>query len=126
MTKKVFLIHCNGKSRNLRMGFCWMGFFLPIVWALSEGLWRPFAFSLLGYFIMQMSVDASAYYHQPGFSVAGIFSYPLAMLVFGLRGKRWILRDMLRNGYVDNSLKDMDMDAHARHSIQSLPRLEGK
>ena len=81
------------------MGFCWFGFFLPTIWAVTEGLWRPFAFSLLGYLVTRLANDASSYYGSKPFGLFGLFGYPLVMVVFGTWGKKWLIADMLKHGY---------------------------
>lgn len=98
MTKILFLVHPNGKSRRLKLGFCWFGFFFPVVWAVSEGLWRPFAFSLLGYYLLTRASDLARDLRVPAFALLG-FSYIVVMVVFGLYGKKWLASDLLSHGY---------------------------
>lgn len=70
------------------MCFCWLGFFTPMPWALSEGLWRPCAFVLLSVLTYKLSAGAANYYANPFFALPGLLAYPFVMLIFGLRGKR--------------------------------------
>ncbi len=102
MAKVRFLIHPNGKSRRIRHGFCWFGFLVPTVWAVSEGLWRPFAFSLLGYLLLTRSPDLARDLRIPVLGLAGV-SYFVLMFVFGAFGKKWLVEDLLAHGYRDSA-----------------------
>jgi hypothetical protein len=98
MTNILFLVHPNGKSRRLKLGFCWLGFFLPTVWAVSEGLWRPFAFSLLGYYLLTRASNLARDLRAPAFVLLGL-TYFVIMIVFGVYGKKWLVSDLLAQGY---------------------------
>ena len=104
MTGSILLIHPNGKSRRIRPGFCWMGFFLTTLWAISEGLWRPFAFSLLGWQLTKLSIVLARYFDSVLIALFCPFAYPAVMVFFGIYGKRWLVADMMRNGYVASRL----------------------
>ena len=100
MKKSILLIHSNGKSRQLKPGFCWLGFFIPGLWALSEGLWRLWAFSLIPVVVTQLSGGVPEHSGQRVWGLIGLFGYLLIMIVFGVFGKKWLLADMLKHGYV--------------------------
>jgi len=102
MSKIRLLVHPNGKSRRIKSGFCWLGFLLPTVWAVSEGLWRPFAFSLLGYYLLTRASDLAKDLHIPALTLLGL-SYFIVMVIFGIFGKKWLVDDLLAHGYRDLS-----------------------
>jgi len=54
MKKTIHLVHGNGENRILHMSFCWAGFFIPTLWAISEGLWRLWALSLINEIIHRL------------------------------------------------------------------------
>jgi len=70
-----------------------------MLWALSEGLWRPYAFVILSVLIFRLSADAANYYGNPVFGMSGLVAYPLTMLIFGLYGKKWLLTHLAKQGY---------------------------
>jgi hypothetical protein len=111
MAKILFLVHPSGKSRRLKLGFCWLGFFLPTVWAVSEGLWRPFAFSLLGYYLLTRASDLARDLRTPAFVLLGL-TYFVVMVIFGVYGKKWLVSDLLAHGYREVHVKE-DSDFHA-------------
>lgn len=98
VTTTLFLVHPSGKSRRIDLNFCWLGFFLPTVWSVSEGLWRPFAFSLLGYYFLTKSSNLARDLGIPAIALLGL-SYFVIMVVFGVHGKKWVASDMLAHGY---------------------------
>lgn len=107
MNEKILLVHPNGKSRNLKLGFCWLGFLLPTVWAVSEGLWRPFALSLLGYYFLTRASDLARDFKTPALVLLG-FVYFVVMIIFGIYGKKWLVSDLLRHGYHEVCTSDLD------------------
>lgn len=107
MSKIRLLIHPNGKSRRIRSGFCWLGFLLPPVWAVSEGLWRPFGFSLLGYFLLTRASDLARDLRTPALVLLGLV-YFVMMAIFGALGKKWLIDDLLAHGYLDARLGEND------------------
>jgi hypothetical protein len=111
MTKILFLVHPNGKSRRLKLGFCWFGFFLPVVWAVSEGLWRPFAFSLLGYYLLSRASDLARDLKTPAFVLLA-FTYIVVMVIFGLYGKKWLASELLSHGYREVHVNEAREDSH--------------
>jgi hypothetical protein len=98
MKNALFFVHPNGKSRTIKPGFCWLGFCLPLVWAVSEGLWRPFAFALLGHVLLARAGDLARHFETPSMILAAL-SYFVVMIVFGRYGKGWLMSDMLAHGY---------------------------
>jgi len=98
MTRKLLLVHPNGKSRHIEPGFCWLGFLLPVVWSVSEGLWRPFAFAPLGHFLLMIGNDLAYDFKNPAFSLLGQ-TYFGVMIAFGVYGKHWLVSDLLAHGY---------------------------
>lgn len=107
MAKFRLLVHPNGKSRRIRYGFCWLGFLLPPVWAVSEGLWRPFGFSLLGYLFLTRASDLARDLRTPALVLLGLV-YLLVMAIFGAFGKKWLIDDLLAHGYHDVLLDEND------------------
>ncbi|MGM9485864.1 hypothetical protein [Ideonella sp. YS5] len=97
----------------MKLGFCWIGFFLPGLWAMSEGLWRPFAFTALFFKLMSVSENAAAEMELRSLSdiasllnIAAALSalaYLLTMLFCGLFGKRWLVARLRKQGYVERS-----------------------
>jgi hypothetical protein len=97
----------------VRMGFCWVGFFVPGLWAISEGLWRPFAFSALFMKLMSVSDDAVTVLERRSpsdivsllnlASALCAVAYLLTMLFCGLFGKRWLVGRLRKLGYVERS-----------------------
>jgi hypothetical protein len=102
MVDTVLLLHPDGKSRRVRLAFCWLGFLIPTLWSLSEGLWRPCAFSLLGAVATHLTFNAAKVVGVPLFSFLGFLIYPAVMLAFGFRGNRWLLSHLLVKGWVPN------------------------
>jgi hypothetical protein len=97
----ILLVHRGGKTRTVRLGFSWFAFLLPMLWAISEGLWRPFGFALLGGALAKFSVDV---YRSSGAStwvIAGLLGYAVLMLLFGWFGKKWLVADLLKHGYIE-------------------------
>ncbi|MES2151700.1 MAG: hypothetical protein V4508_18125 [Pseudomonadota bacterium] len=111
MSNFRLLVHPNGKSRRIKPGFCWLGFLLPTVWAVSEGLWRPFAFSLLGYYLLTRAHDIANDLRIPALALLGL-SYFVVMAIFGMNGKKWLVDDLLAHGYWD--VMSEEKDDHAR------------
>jgi hypothetical protein len=109
MSKLRLLVHPNGKSRRIKPGFCWLAFLLPTVWAASEGLWRPFAFSLLGYYFLARAADLAKDLRIPALALLGL-SYLVVMAVFGSFGKKWLVDDLLAHGYRDVLLETEKKD----------------
>ncbi|MDC8760514.1 hypothetical protein OIK44_23275 [Janthinobacterium sp. hw3] len=99
------LVHPNGKSRRIKRGFCWLGFLLPTLWAISEGLWRPFAFSLLGYYLYTRAFDFVNDLQIPALALLWP-SYFVVMVIFGAFGKKWLVNDLLAHGYRDVPLEE--------------------
>lgn len=104
MKEAILWIHSNGKSRQIEPGFCWFGFFLPHLWAFSEGLWRLWAGSLWAIFLVALSITASKNYALPFLSLIGLGGYLLLMIAFGVLGKKWLVADMLKQGYQAKNL----------------------
>jgi hypothetical protein len=100
MKEIILLRREDGKNRTIRTGFCWLGFFIPMLWALSEGLWRPCAFVMLSVLLSKLSVEAANYYDNPFFFFPGLIAYLSTMLIFGLYGKKWLLAHLVKQGYV--------------------------
>lgn len=94
----------NGNSRTIRLGFCWAGFFIPQLWAVSEGLWRPFAFTLLSGLALRFFDEAAKHYANDGLLVMGFIQYLLMMFCFGLYGQNWLVADLSKRGYTVSSL----------------------
>ena|ERR1035437_6467073 len=124
MRGRVFLIHPNGRSRTIRKGFCWVGFLLPQVWSLVHGYWRPWAISGLPFAIGRVSEGVTEYCrlhsYLGNFSCLDIaLSLALLppvmqltlMIVFGLYGQQWMVSDLLKHGYRDNTPFDTDTQA---------------
>lgn len=116
----VHLVHKNGKHRIVRLGFCWTGFFLPTVWAMSEGLWRLCAISLIGVPATQISQALVSYCDHFGFDAAiryayllglvGTIGYIFTMVYFGLQGQKLLVDDLLRHGYtVEGSAQSVEI-----------------
>jgi hypothetical protein len=100
----LLLTHRGGKTRTVRPGFSWFAFLLPMLWAISEGLWRPFGFALLGGAFTKFSIDA---YRSSGaalVAIVGLLGYAVLMFLFGWFGKKWLVADLLKHGYVEQSL----------------------
>src|SRR5471030_397663 len=115
MAKMLFLVHPNGKSRRLKLCFCWFGFFLPVAWAVSEGLWRPFAFSLLGYYLLVRASDLARDLRIPAFVLLG-FTYIVVMVIFWLYGKKWFASDLLSHGCRELLVSEARKDSHLKGS----------
>lgn len=105
----IHLVHRNGHHRIVPLGFCWFGCMLPTIWAMSEGLWRPFALSLI-VFLAGQAGDIMASTCQQGMfcnslTLAGLIrlggaaTYLFCMAYFGLRGKDMLVADLLQHGY---------------------------
>jgi hypothetical protein len=111
MKKSVHLVNANGNHRIIKMGFCWVGFFVPGLWAMSEGLWRLFAFSALFPSFASLFSDAADQLQRRSLSNAAsllnltadlaVVACLLTMLCTGLFGKRWLVGRLLRQGYVE-------------------------
>ncbi|MDR3481584.1 MAG: hypothetical protein P4L91_12840 [Burkholderiaceae bacterium] len=119
--KSVHLVHKNGKHRIVPLGFCWAGFLLPTVWAISEGLWRPFAASLLFFMADKVAGLAEIYCEHGGFTavipyiiflkIAAFASYVFTMGYFGVHGKELLIGDLLNHGYfVEGSPRPVEPD----------------
>ncbi len=106
MKKSILLVHDDGRSRQLKPGFCWLGFLLLGLWALSEGLWRLWACSLLPFVVIQLTGNVSEYYGRRVWILIGLLGYLLVMIVFGIFGKKWLVADLLKHGYVEKELSD--------------------
>jgi hypothetical protein len=88
------------------LGFCWTGFFLPTLWALSEGLWRPFALSLPFFFANQFIEVLASSCEQGEFCTAIPFvavfrlicfvGYLCTMGYFGYNGEQLLIDDLLQ------------------------------
>ena len=112
MSKSVHLVHANGSHRIIKMGFCWTGFFIPGLWAMSEGLWRPFAFSALCLSLLGLFSDAAADFQRHSLSGVSSFlslssdlsavAYLLTMLCCGMFGKKWLVVSLTKHGYVEH------------------------
>ena len=114
MSKKesILLVHPNGNHRIVKMGFCWGGFFVPALWAISEGLWRPFAFSALLVKLTIVSGDAATEFERRSLpdtasllniaTALCVVAYILTMLLYGLFGKKWLVGKLKKQGYVEH------------------------
>lgn len=100
MSEKTVMVDREGKCRRIQKGFCWPAFLVPTLWALSEGLWRQCALSVLAAFATRISLEAARTNGVPLLSVAGLLIYPSAMLVFGCFGNRWLLSHLAAHGWV--------------------------
>lgn len=111
MKEPVHLVHANGNHRIIKVGFCWPGFLLPGLWAMSEGLWRPFAFSSLFFNLIALFSDVAENSQRRSLSDITTLSdqaaalsataYFLMMLCCGLFGKKWLVGRWLKHGYVE-------------------------
>jgi len=119
----VHLVHKNGHHRIVRLGFCWSGCLLPPVWALSEGLWRPFAFSILFWFADKLHHAVLVSCDQTGFcavlaftgllKIAALVSYFFIMSQFGFHGKEILIADLLKHGYfVEGTPRPVEIDEY--------------
>lgn len=109
--KSIHLVHRNGKHRIVRLGFCWAGFFAPPLWAMSEGLWRCFAWSIAGLTVAKVSETVMDYctltYHHAAIPYAALLraistsSYFVGMVYFGIRGQDLLVDDLLAHGYAE-------------------------
>lgn len=80
---------------------------------MSEGLWRPFAFTALFYKLMSVSDNVAAELERRSLSdIASLLNiatalsalaYLLTMLFCGLYGKRWLVGRLRKQGYVQRS-----------------------
>jgi hypothetical protein len=113
VTNFVHLVHRHGKHRIVRMGFCWTGFFLPTLWAISEGLWRIaalsstiFAMPYVNSFLLVYS-DATGNKQIAFASVAvtgaSYLFYLCLMAYVGVHGQQMIVDDLLAHGYARES-----------------------
>ena len=111
-SKSVHLVHANGNHRIIKTGFCWGGFFVPSLWAISEGLWRPFAVSALFMNLVTLFSNAADDLERRSHSdlgslmsllaVVSTSAYLLTMLCCGLFGKRWIVGRLIKHGYAEH------------------------
>lgn len=69
MAQTVVTLTSQGRRRSGRTGFSWSAFLVPTLGALSEGLWRQCAFSLLTVLASRIALDAARIY---GFPFLGI------------------------------------------------------
>jgi hypothetical protein len=105
----IHLVNRHGVHRIVRMGFCWPGFLVPVLWAMSEGLWRPFAFSLIFFFAdrvaeavalsCEQGAACSAVPYAAVFRLTGFVSYVFMMGYLGYNGKNLLVTDLQRHGY---------------------------
>jgi hypothetical protein len=109
VTNSVHLVYRHGKHRIVRMGFCWTGFFLPTLWAISEGLWRiaalssiVFAMPYVNSFLMDYSevTGNKQVTFAPVFFASASFLFYLYLMVYvGVHGQQLIVDDLLAHGY---------------------------
>lgn len=112
MKESVHLVHPNGNHRIVKMGFCWVGFFLPSLWSISEGLWRPFAFTAFFVKLMSVSSEAATEFEQRSLADTALIlnittvicalAYLLTMIFCGIYGKKWLVDRLMKQGYVDH------------------------
>jgi hypothetical protein len=110
MNMSVHLAHPNGNHRIIKTGFCWLGFLVPSLWAMSEGLWRPFAFSALCANLLTLFSKASDDFQLRSlpeassllslFAGLSAIAYLLTMFCCGLFGRRWMISRLVKHGYV--------------------------
>jgi hypothetical protein len=119
----IHLVHKNGKHRIVSLGFCWFGCLLPPLWTLSEGLWRPFAGSLLFFLAIKLDEAAVITCQQSEFCAAlpyiGLlkgacfFGYVFTMAYFGFDGKKMLIADLLKHGYfVEGTPRPVESDEY--------------
>jgi len=112
MTRSVHLVRANSGHRIVRMGFCWTGFFLPGLRAISEGLWRVWALQALWASLVTFFHDAAEDFQRhshPGVSSflslcadLSAMALVLTMLCCGMFGKRWLVASLFKRGYVEH------------------------
>lgn len=99
MAQTVVTLTSQGRRRSVRTGFSWPAFLVPTLWALSEGLWRQCAFSLLTVLASRIALDAARIYGFPFLGIVGLLLCPLMMLTFGRFGNRWLLSQLTARGW---------------------------
>jgi hypothetical protein len=100
MSEKVVIFNRDGQSRSMRKGFCWPAFLVPTLWALSEGLWRQCALSMLAAVATRTAFQAATTDGVSLLSVIGLLIYPSVMFVFGRYANRWLLSYLVTRGWV--------------------------
>ena len=98
--RRIRLFHRDGKFRIVRTGFCWFGFLFTALWAISEGIWRPFGFALLAVLTTRICYHAFYQYGIPVYGIVALSAYPMTMIVFGLYGNKWLINILLKRGYL--------------------------
>lgn len=99
MAQTVVTLTSQGRRRSVRTGFSWPAFLVPTFGALSEGLWRQCAFSLLTVLASRIALDAARIYGFPFLGIVGLLLCPLMMLTFGRFGNRWLLSQLTARGW---------------------------
>jgi len=112
MANHLRLTHPDDTHRTLRSGLYWAGFALPQLWSVAHGLGRPWALSYLPYLVLRVGEGVVEHCQQPPLPTGNrcpdaasglwlsvlVMQLPL-MLVFGLRGNTWRVRQLQRGGY---------------------------
>jgi hypothetical protein len=102
MSEKIVMLNREGESRSMGKGFCWPAFIVPTLWALSEGLWRQSALSMLAAVAARAAFQAARADGVSLLSVAGLLIYPSIMFVFGRFGNRWLLSHLMTRGWMSS------------------------
>ncbi|WP_034380749.1 DUF2628 domain-containing protein [Herbaspirillum sp. CF444] len=100
MKKIIVLMHPSRKVAHVKVGFSWPAFLLGPLWAFVKRLWWHFLALIL---VLKM-VNFATYY---ALSTESLFSLFLDigisltyMLVCGIYGNRWLMKALLKRGYV--------------------------